>query len=245
MNELVGLSYSPWSEKARWALDHHKVPYRKTEYLPMLGEPLLRLRTRRFSGRVTVPILFAGDAMLGDSYDIARWAEAHGTGTPLFPTDRPGDVLAWNDRSERGLAAARALGLHRLHADKEAQRESVPTVVPAALRGPGATLTVTVIDFFAKKYGFQGADLTRHHAELRDVLGELDTALGGKDYLLGTFSYADVVMAVTLQLVSPVADAYIRMGPATRACCTISDLVTEYPRLFAWRDRLYAKHRAN
>ena len=29
MNELIGLSYSPWSEQAKWALDVRKVhPYR-------------------------------------------------------------------------------------------------------------------------------------------------------------------------------------------------------------------------
>ena len=57
MNRLVALSYSPWSEKARWALLHHGVPFREIEYVPILGTPWLRWVARRASGRVTVPTL--------------------------------------------------------------------------------------------------------------------------------------------------------------------------------------------
>jgi len=38
MTELVGIPFSPWSEKARWALDVRRVPYRKVTYAPLLGE---------------------------------------------------------------------------------------------------------------------------------------------------------------------------------------------------------------
>ncbi len=37
---LIGLHYSPWTEKARWALDRQRVPYAFEEHLPMLGEML-------------------------------------------------------------------------------------------------------------------------------------------------------------------------------------------------------------
>jgi glutathione S-transferase len=43
---------------------------------------------------------------------------------------------------------------------------------------------------------------------------ELRTALAGRDYLCGGFTYADVAMAVVLQMVRPVADAFIPLGPA-------------------------------
>jgi len=57
-----------------WALDRCGVPFREKAYLPRLGEPLMRLRCGRWSGRITVPILLAEGQALGDSYDIARWA---------------------------------------------------------------------------------------------------------------------------------------------------------------------------
>ena len=55
--ELVSLSYSPWSEKARWALDHHGIEYRNIAYTPMLGVPRLRMRLRAMRAKITVPIL--------------------------------------------------------------------------------------------------------------------------------------------------------------------------------------------
>ena len=38
MNELYGLSYSPWTEKARWALLHHRILFRYVEHAPMRDE---------------------------------------------------------------------------------------------------------------------------------------------------------------------------------------------------------------
>ena len=42
--ELIGIRYSPWTEKARWSPDH-RIPYRYTEHLIMLGMPELRVKT--------------------------------------------------------------------------------------------------------------------------------------------------------------------------------------------------------
>jgi glutathione S-transferase len=54
MPTLVYLPYSPWSEKARWALDYHGVRYDQSIHVPITGELPLRLRTRRFGGRISV-----------------------------------------------------------------------------------------------------------------------------------------------------------------------------------------------
>ena len=43
MPTLVGLAYSPWTQKARWALTHHGVPHDFESYVPTLGEPKLRV----------------------------------------------------------------------------------------------------------------------------------------------------------------------------------------------------------
>src|SRR5689334_2595000 len=98
MHTLVGLHYSPWTEKARWALDHHGLPYTYEEYLPMIGEPALRLRTRRAFGKVSVPVLIDRDEAVFDSWEIARFAEKQGKGSKLFPEDRLHQIRAWNER---------------------------------------------------------------------------------------------------------------------------------------------------
>jgi glutathione S-transferase len=89
MLELIALSYSPWSLKARWALDHQGVNYKYSEYMPMFGEPALKLRTKSWGSRVTIPILIGDGVLLKDSFEIARFAHSKGDGT-LFPTPHEG-----------------------------------------------------------------------------------------------------------------------------------------------------------
>jgi len=79
---------------------------------------------------------------------------------------------------------------------------------------------------------------------LRAALQTLREAIQPRrPYLLGLFSYADIVMASSLQAISPVADEYLRLGPATRRVWTCEPLASEFSDLCAWRDEIYAKHR--
>src|SRR5580704_5617991 len=55
--QLLGLPYSPWSEKARWALDARHVPYADVTYAPLVGELALRRKLGKWTGAVTVPVL--------------------------------------------------------------------------------------------------------------------------------------------------------------------------------------------
>ncbi|MGB1014758.1 MAG: glutathione S-transferase family protein, partial [Nannocystaceae bacterium] len=117
---LYSLYFSPWSLKARWALDHHGVEYEQREYLPVIGEPLMRLRLRNFTAKITVPILFGTGAPLTDSFAIARYAETIGSGPKLFPPGRGRDIEAWNQRGETALAAGRLLSMAEILNDPEA-----------------------------------------------------------------------------------------------------------------------------
>lgn len=243
MRRLIALSYSPWSEKARWALDHHRVEYQYEEYLPMLGEPLLRYRTRRLTGRVTVPVLIDEGEVFGDSFEIASHAEQIGGGPRLFRHD-PNDLERWNHESEWALAAGRALLVDRLRRHAAARREALPGFVPGPLRGVAAPMASMAMSFLARKYGFADESNLRVFEErLGKSLDALRRATERRPYVLGEFSYADLAMAVVLQMVKPVADEFIRLGPATREAWTHPELAERYADLVAWRDKLYAERR--
>src|ERR1700712_1622881 len=108
MHELLALPFSPWSEQAAWALDVSQVPYRYRLYSPLIGEPALRIKTRRWRGNVTVPVLTdERGEVYDDSVEIARFAAARGHGPNLFPVEHERQVLHWIDAAERGLAAGR------------------------------------------------------------------------------------------------------------------------------------------
>lgn len=239
MRRLIGLSYSPWSLKARWALDHHRVPYRWREYLPMLGEPLLQARLRR--RRVTVPVLIDEAGVHDDSFDIARRAEAVGHGAPLFPEALADVISRWNQTSEDLCAAGRALTTARVLDHPAALAEAVP--VPHPLRRPLRGVASTGARFLARKYDLHAV---REEAALETIGLALEATrealADGRAYLEGPLTYADLAVAAALQFVQPVADAYVPLGPASRQCWTRDALAQAYPDVLAWRDQMFARH---
>jgi glutathione S-transferase len=241
---LYTLSYSPWSERARWALAYHVVEFVERHHVPMLGEPFLRLWTRRARGVVTVPLLVDGDLVLGDSYVIARWADSNSRSgrETLFPEAAQGTILTWNERSEVGLQSARALLVAALAKDEAALMETVPR----ALRSlPGARMTARLgLAHFRRKYALDEKTESAHREALEATIEQLRTDLAGRKHLAGeTFTYADILGATLLQCVEPVSDDYLRLGPAERRTWTRPDLAARSRDLLAWRDEIYRAFR--
>lgn len=242
---LVSTWFSPWSERVRWALDHHGVKVRRVEHAPFLGER----RLRRFAGnppdRVSVPLLVDGDAVIRESWDIARWAEARGSGAPLFPAGREDEVRRLVDLADWTSDAGRGLTLAALAASSGAVDEALPPFVPGFIRPLFRPIGRYGTRWFGHKWAVEGEDEASRLRRVRSGLDQLRAALPDEaGYLLGSFSYADIACATVLQAVSPVDGKYIRLGRATRAAWTRAELAADYPDLLRWRDRLYAQHRA-
>jgi glutathione S-transferase len=241
---LIALPYSPWSEKARWALDHHRVNYHETEHIPLLGGPLLRWRLRRPTGRVTVPAILFDGGRLTDSFAIARWADAVGHGEPLIPPEMADAIAAWNERSETVLDAGRALLVGRVPDHREALIEALPSAFPRPLRPKLVPIAAAGMGFLEWKYSMRkhtiGANLNRIRVELRALR---DVLAGTQSYVLGRFTYADIVMAAAMQVFKPVANGWLRIGPETRDVWTEPELAEEFGDLVAWRDWVYERHR--
>src|SRR4029078_4031004 len=100
---------SPWTEKARWALDHHSVSYRYHEHTPLMGELVLRFRARSRPSGVTasVPLLVDGSDVLTSSLAIARHVDKGGRGESLFPPEIDAEIVHWADLSDQIIGAAR------------------------------------------------------------------------------------------------------------------------------------------
>jgi glutathione S-transferase len=240
MPTLIYLPYSPWSEKALWALEHHQVAHEREVHVPLAGELALRLKTRKLRGRVSVPVLVEPGRVLTDSFEIAQYAEHHGSGTPLFPEAHAAEIGRWNRRSEDALAAGRKVALQRSLAIPQALEEGLEPMLPPSLRAPLRFVARGGIAFMHRKYQTARAD----DSALTGALDALRAALGSNDYLLGgALSYADLAMAVVLQFVNPVSDAYIKLGLGTRQAMIDPELVLRYLDLIEWRDALYARHR--
>lgn len=239
MRTLYGLTQSPWTHRARWALDHHGITYRYHEHVPMLGEVLLRRKAK--AKKATVPLLADGDRAVMGSFEIARHAEANGRGASLFPRGRDAEIARWNDVAERMTNVGRAWVFKNLQTSREARAEALPSFMPDAIRGALAPTAGMAVSFLAKKYAVP-TDVDAEVAQvMRPALEEVRAALAGKPYLLESFSYADITVACALQAVRPHDRAPI--GPGTRAAWTNEALAAEFEDLLMWRDAIHRKHR--
>ena len=247
MRELLSIPYSPWSEKARWALDARGVDYQKRAYQPLLGEPALRVLLRRPFGRVSVPVLIDGKHVINESFKIARYADELGSGPRLFPEGREAAIVDFDAASERALAAGRALALTRMLDDREALEEKVPRAMRKL--GPVAIAIARAgVERTLRKYGAGEASLADHHAMLASVLISLRADLSRSRAseprtLFATFSYADIVMSQALCFVQPPESAHFRIGSGSRRCYCDAELNAQFGDLVAWRDALYARYR--
>ncbi len=240
---LYGLHYSPWTERARWALEHHRIRYRFHAHVPFLGESLLRFRGRRLKQKkVSVPLLVAGKTTIGDSFEIIQHADRVGRGSTLIADAEAAQEFA--ARIETGLQAARANVTANILGDDEALREAAMAASPAFAAGALRPLAALGARYIAKKYDADLQLTDQHRATIADVLRELRTELDGAEFMNGkSLSALDMLAASLLQGVSPVADRFIELGPATRRAWTIEPLAEEFSDLIVWRDRLYAEHR--
>ncbi len=244
MAELLHIPYSPWSEKARWALDLSGLAHTRRRYQPLLGELELRVVLRRPVGVVSVPLFRDGATVLSDSFDIARHAAQHGAAA-LFPKGREAEVARYNALSERGLAAGRVLALSRMLASEQALLEMVPKALRKRLGKLALPIAAFGVRRTLRKYAPNAAALAEHERTLNEVLDGLRRDLAASDAkpaaLLGAFSYADVAMAQVLAFVSP--PARLPVGKASRATFLDKTLAERHADLIAWRDALYEAHR--
>lgn len=243
MTTLVSISYSPWSERARFALDAQGVPYTTRSYIPMVGEPSLRWTLRRPLGRVTVPVLIREDGPpLDDSLDIALWGAARGARN-LAPESWREQIRRWRERSEPCLDAGRILTTLATLDDPGALHETLPP--PIRRLGPlGMAMGRNVAGLTLRKYAVDGGtDAEALLDQQRAVLEEVRQALGGRQTLLDDFSLADIFVAVSMSFVCPPPRNALGLGERSQRCWTRPELTEAYADVLAWRDGIYTRHR--
>ncbi len=247
--ELIGIGYSPWTEKARWALSYHQIPYRYHEHLLIFGVPALRWKLKKWSGGVTVPALIDDEngVRLMDSFDIAKYADQIGKAETLFPEELLQGIEHLNSLSEEALDAARAWVMDRVLKNRDMQLENIPNFIPGFVRSSSAWMTRMGLSYLDYEFGVSAKVLEQRLADMRRVLSEFQKILREKNFgfVLGNrFTYADLLVAATIQIVRPEAGfAQRKMGPSMRVAWETPELLSEFKDLLEWRDQMYAQYR--
>jgi len=205
------------------------------EYIPTLSEPGLRLRLRQWSGTVSVPILLGGERIVRGSWDIARYANERSGDARLGDFS---DALPWHELSERALEEGRSRVVRCVLENPDALDEAVAALFPRVLARPLRFVARDAAARLNRKYAHlvQPGSLRNALLRTREQLGR-----GDGDFLLGKFSFADITMAVILEMVAPIARAEPPLGPATKACWSDPTLAAEFQDLLLWRERLVAR----
>jgi glutathione S-transferase len=112
---LVTIPISHYCEKARWALDRARLPYREERHV----QGIHRVAARRAGGGATVPVLVTPDGSIGESQQILDWVDARlAPEQRLFPERAAAraevDALCRRLDERLGPAARRLMYVHLL-----------------------------------------------------------------------------------------------------------------------------------
>ncbi|WP_146618200.1 glutathione S-transferase family protein [Lujinxingia litoralis] len=245
---LITIPFSHFCEKARWALNHHRLGFEEQAYLP-----LFHLIGALPSGQRSVPILKAGEKTVGDSTDILHFCDQVGSGTRLFAERslddaEPDAIETWEEEFDQRLGPAVRVVVYDVllaHAayTRDFMVESGPGWQRQAIR-PGFGMLRQAI---SKSYAITPARAQRARGRIDDIFARVaQTLADGRPYLTGdTFSAADLTFgSLAGPLVSP-AEYGAALPPLEGAPDALKRLTEEFRATAAgeYLLRLYANDR--
>jgi glutathione S-transferase len=194
---LVTIPISNYCEKARWALERARIPYREERHV----QGIHRLAARRAGGGPTVPVLVTPDGAIGESEQILAWVDAR---TPaehrLFPAEhgarRDVESLCRRFDAELGPKGRRLMYVHMMEQPDVAlpyNNQGVPRWEDRAIRWGWPLAHRFVARELGIAPGIEAADERAVFAEL-DFAAEL--LADGRPHLCGErFGAADLTFA--------------------------------------------------
>ncbi len=219
MPTLVTIPFSHFCEKARWALEYSRVPFREEGHAPGMH----RFAVGRACGRPgSVPVLVVeGKGVLDDSPLIVRWADRHAPAhrklLPAHGSAQYAEALALERRLDVDFAphVRRLAYFHLLPHRKrllELMRVSTPPLEHAVVRTAFPLLRLAM----RRAMRIDEAGASRSGDKVRSLFDEIGRRLSdGRPYLLGDrFGVADLAFAAfAAPLLAPPEHPFPRGAP--------------------------------
>jgi glutathione S-transferase len=198
---LWHISISHYNEKARWALDHKRVPHRRRAVPGGFHMPMAVALTG--GAGFTFPILVLDGEAISDSTAIIGALEARWPEPALYPED-PSErrrALDLEDYFDEELGPAiRLVGWHEMTRDPERLSGLMDQFLPPAMRGKQSARDASArfaAAFTALRYGVKSEEAAeRSRQQVVVALDRLEAELDGNEYLVGDrFTVADLTAA--------------------------------------------------
>ncbi|MEO0534796.1 MAG: glutathione S-transferase family protein [Cyanobacteria bacterium P01_A01_bin.123] len=244
MLELYQFEASHYSEKIRLILDYKKLPYRKIEVTPGVGQIDLFQK----SGQRQVPVLKDGDEVIPDSTAVALYLDQKYPEQPVIPAESKQRGLclmmeAWADESI-GLNARKAMiGAFNQHPNF--RTALLPATTPNLIKDLVGAVPGDLLNLLGTGVGFGSDAVKKAHDNLRQDLKALCLILLESPYLVADHpTLADFAVAGLSMYIKFPAQQYVDLPPGIcdKGVPGLAD-DPAYQEFFAWRDRLYADYR--
>jgi glutathione S-transferase len=230
-------NFSHFNEKARWALDHKRIPHRRRSLVP--GGP----RAMWFSARGTLPVLDLDGERIVDSTRIIAALERRHPEHPLYPADedaRRGALELEEFFDEEMGHDLRRVGFHDWDPGDVGAllMTGQPSVLAAPLR---ATLPVVMRLYARRRYRIYPEEVERSRRKIEIALDRIERQLKSAQYLVADrFTVADLTAA---SLLYPMARPdEIQYDPPAPTGWEYGERLAARPAM-DWVREIYRRHR--
>jgi glutathione S-transferase len=240
---LYQLRLSHFNEKARWALDHKRVPHVRRDALPGF-HTVTAMRLKR---QQTMPILELDGQRIGESAEIIEALEDRGPGPSLRPADpaelREARELERDLDEHFGPDVRRIFIYHMFSEAPEALRDV--WTIPASATARGVYNAGFGFTKFAagQSLRLKPDAVKRSKERVGATLDRIEAKLGEGDYLAGdSFSLADLTLAALLfPIVQPPEFQYTYPAAPPGLESYRDELRSR--RAFGWVEEMWRRHR--
>jgi glutathione S-transferase len=240
---LWHLKVSHYNEKARWALDHKRIPHVRRAVMPGSHQRV----AKRLTGNLTFPVLELDGRAIGDSTRIIEALEQRYPAAPLYPTD----PLEWQRALELEEFFDEELGpytrllvLHRLLPDPELLLTTFTPDLQGGRRVVARATYPLIRRRLVADFGIDERSVELAEGKCRAACERFRAELGPSGYLVGDrFTVADLTLAALVApLVAPEQFPYPQPQRGHPRLADVRELLEEQGA-GEWTREVYARHR--
>jgi glutathione S-transferase len=242
---LWHIKVSNYNEKARWALDHKRVPHRRRDPMPGAHMAIALVLSRRVA---TFPVLQLDGKAIGDSTRIIATLEERFPDRPLYPADaaQRGRALELEEFFDQNLGHdVRRVAFGELLREPDFMRSRAAEITTPR---QGRVLAAALPAFAAmlrRRYAITERSTVQSLLKVRAAMRLIEDLLDGREHLVGDeFTVADLTGAALLApLLGPPGFPY--RDPSVSFPARLEEIAAELRALPAgeWVLRTYERHR--